>query len=244
MRWLSTPQSAIRAVLLSQILLAGFIIFSDLRQNRGAPAPGLFAPPAEGPSIRPYRPDLRPANPDDPGAPAMRPMPKSLAFKAEGDAIRISGQIAVGDADRFLQWLDQTRPAVTRVWLDSSGGSVSDALAIGRTIRSSGYDTVVDAGSVCLSACPYLMAGGVQRRADKGAVIGVHQHYFGQSTILPAFMAIRDLQRAQAGVMDYLTEMDVDLRLMSLGLRTPPEEINVLSPEQMRDLRLVTDQVS
>lgn len=200
--------------------------------------------PPKGPASGPIAPICVPPIPTIRVPPPCAPCPRSLAFEAEGDAIRISGQIAVGDADRFLQWLDQTRPAVTRVWLDSSGGSVSDALAIGRTIRSSGYDTVVDAGSVCLSACPYLMAGGVQRRADKGAVIGVHQHYFGQSTILPAFMAIRDLQRAQAGVMDYLTEMDVDLRLMSLGLRTPPEEINVLSPEQMRDLRLVTDQVS
>lgn len=239
MRWLSSPQSAIRAVLLSQVLLAGFIIVADLWQNPGKAAPGLFAPPAEGPSVRPYRPDLRPA---EPGAPAMRPMPDALEFEVTDEAISISGQIAEGDADRFLQWLDQTQPSATRVSLDSSGGSVSDALAIGRTIRSSGYDTVVENGAVCMSACPYLLAGGVQRRTDEGAVVGVHQHYFGQSTILPAFMAIRDLQRAQAGVMDYLSEMGVDLRLMSLGLRTPPEDINVLTAEQMQDLGLTNGQ--
>lgn len=235
MRWLSSPQSAIRAVLLSQVLLAGFIIAADLWQSSGKAAPGLFAPPAEGPSIRPYRPDLRPA---EPGAPAMRPMPEMLEFSLSDDTIRISGQIAEGDADRFLQWLDQTRPVADQVSLDSSGGSVSDALAIGRAIRGAGYDTIVESGAVCLSACPYLLAGGVERRSADGAVIGVHQHYFGENTILPAFMAIRDLQRAQASVLDYLSEMGIDLRLMSLALRTPPEEINVLTSDQLSQFGL------
>lgn len=236
MRLFSTPQGAIRIVLLSQVVMAGAIVALDLRGAPGTPAPGLFAPPAQGPSVRPYRPDLRPA---EPGAPAMRPMPDALEFSAAEGAIRIAGQIAPGDADRFLSWLEQNRPAETLVSLDSSGGSVADALAIGRTIRSAGYGTEVADGAVCMSACPYILAGGVERRVADGGVVGVHQHDFGENTILPAFMAIRDLQRGQAGVMDYLTEMDVDLRLMSYSLRTPPEEINILTPEVMADLRLV-----
>lgn len=238
MRLISSPQAAIRAVLISQVLLAGAIIWMDLRGSPGSAAPGLFAPPAEGPSVRPYRPDLRPA---EPGAPAMRPMPDALEFEVEDGAIRISGQIAGGDADRFTQWLDQHQPVETQVSLDSSGGSVSDALAIGRTIRSAGFTTIVEDGSVCLSACPYLMAGGTTRQAAPGAVIGVHQHFFGKNTLLPAFMAVRDVQRAQASVMDYLDEMGVDLRMMSFALRTPPEEIHILDAEHLRDFNLVTE---
>ena len=238
MRLISSPQAAIRAVLISQVLLAGAIIWMDLRGSPGGAAPGLFAPPVEGPSVRPYRPDLRPG---EPGAPAMRPMPDKLEFKIEGDAIRISGQIAGGDADRFTQWLDQHQPTETQVSLDSSGGSVSDALAIGRTIRSAGFTTIVEDGSVCLSACPYMLAGGTARQAAPGAVVGVHQHFFGKNTLLPAFMAVRDVQRAQASVMDYLDEMGVDLRMMSFALRTPPEEIHILDAEHLRDFNLVTD---
>lgn len=238
MRLLSSPQAAIKAVLLSQVLLAGAIVYIDMRGSPDRAAPGLFAPPVDGPSIRPYRPDLRPG---EPGAPAMRPMPDRLQFNAEGDAIQISGQISVGDADRFAGWLDQTRPTQTRISLDSSGGSVADALAMGRTIRAGGFATLVGDGSVCLSACPYLLAGGVTRQADAGAVVGVHQHFFGKNTLLPAFMAVRDVQRAQASVMDYLDDMDVDLRLMSFALRTPPEEIHILDAEHMRDFNLTTD---
>ena len=121
-----------------------------------------------------------------------------------------------------------------------SGGSVADALAIGRTIRGAGYATRVADGAVCLSACPYIFAGGLDRRVEQGGVIGVHQHYFGQNTVLPAFMAVGDLQRAQAGVMEFLVEMGVDLRLMTHALRTPPSEINILSPDLMTELSLTT----
>lgn len=241
MRFLSSPQAAIRAVLISQVVLAGAIIWMDMRGSPGGAAPGLFAPPVDGPSVRPYRPDLRPA---EPGAPAMRPMPSSLEFKVDGDAIRISGQIAGGDADRFTAWLDQNQPDQTQVLLDSSGGSVSDALAIGRTIRGAGYTTRVDGGAVCLSACPYMLAGGTTRQAGPGAVVGVHQHFFGKNTLLPAFMAVRDVQRAQASVMDYLDEMGVDLRMMSFALRTPPEEIHILDADHLREFNLTTGEDS
>ncbi|WP_411836614.1 hypothetical protein [Paracoccus sp. ME4] len=237
---LSSPQRAIRAVLLSQVVMAAAIVGLDLWQAPGRAAPGLYAPPAQGPSVRPYRPDLRPADPAQPGAPAMRTMPEALEFAEADGAITLVGQIGPGDADRFAAWLNRTRPTATVVALDSSGGSVSDALAIGRTIRAAGMATRVADGAVCLSACPYILAGGTERQVAAGGVVGVHQHYFGQSTILPAFMAVSDLQRAQAGVMDYLVQMGVDLRLMPLALRTPPAEINVLDAEQMADLGLTT----
>ena len=89
MRLLSSPQAAIRAVLVSQVLLALAIIWIDLRGSPGSAAPGLFAPPVEGPSVRPYRPDI---GPSEPGAPAMRPMANSLEFGIEDGAIRLSGR--------------------------------------------------------------------------------------------------------------------------------------------------------
>ncbi|MFG6083323.1 ATP-dependent Clp protease proteolytic subunit [Paracoccus litorisediminis] len=238
MRFLSSPQAAIRAVLVSQVVLGGAIVALDLLQSPGKATPGLYAPGPGGPATRPYRPDLRPGVP---GGPPMRPMADRLEFDAGGEALRISGQIALGDADRFVAWLEETRPESTLVLLDSSGGSVSDALAIGDTIRSAGYQTQVETGSVCLSACPYIFAAGVERLADAGAVIGVHQSYFGKNTLLPTFMAVSDMQQAQANVMDYLTRMGVDLRIVIHALRTPPEEIRVLDAEEMRELNLITE---
>ncbi len=236
----SSPQRVIRAVLVSQVLMGAAIVGIDMWRSQGAAAPGLFAPSTDGPSVRPYRPDLRPSDPAKPGAPAMRPMPDQLEFAEDDDLITITGQIAPGDGDRFVAWLEQTRPQATQVALDSSGGSVSDALAIGRSIRSLRLSTTIRDGAVCLSACPYVLAGGDPRRVEDGGVVGVHQHYFGKNTILPAFMAVADVQRAQASVMDYLDDMGVDLRLMPLALRTPPDEINILTPDQLSELNMVT----
>ncbi len=234
---LASAQGAIRATLIAQVLLGGALVGLDVWNARPEATPGMFAPPATGPSVRPYRPDLRPAAP---GSPAMNPMPQRLEFGMSGDRITVTGQIAAGDADRFAAWMAEGRAEAAGIDLDSSGGSVNDALAIGRTIRSAGLDTRVGDGAVCMSACPYMLAGGTARQVADGGLVGVHQHYFGENSILPAFLAVQDVQRGQAAVMDYLTEMGVDLRLMSHALKTPPKEINILDPDLMAELNLTT----
>ncbi|MDN5568845.1 MAG: hypothetical protein L0G27_08915, partial [Paracoccus sp. (in: a-proteobacteria)] len=117
----SSPQRVIRAVLVSQVLMGLAIVGIDLLRSPGNAAPGLFAPATQGPSIRPYRPDLRPSDPARPGTPAMRPMPDALEFEADDQSIRMTGQIAPGDADRLVEWLERNRPEATQVLLDSSG---------------------------------------------------------------------------------------------------------------------------
>ena len=87
---------------------------------------------------------------------------------------------------------------------------------------------------------PYVLAAGRERSADEDARIGVHQHYFGENTLLPAFTAVSDIQRGQGLVMRYLDEMGIDLRLMEPALMTPPKEIYLLTREELRDFNLLT----
>ncbi len=74
----------------------------------------------------------------------------------------------------------------------------------------------------------------------KDGYVGVHQHYFDESTVLPAFLAVEDIQRGQGLVLEYLIEMDIDPRLMRHALVTPPEQIYILTPEELSDYRMVT----
>jgi hypothetical protein len=150
----------------------------------------------------------------------------------------LTGQIDAGDAARFTEWLDP-EATFTTIRLHSPGGSVQDALAIGRALREAGLATVMEAGDICLSACPYMLAGGVSRAVDDMAMVGVHQHYFGENTALPAFLAVSDIQAGQADVMAYLDEMGVDVRVMQHALSTPPESIYVLLPEELSGYRMV-----
>jgi len=125
------------------------------------------------------------------------------------------------------------------VELHSTGGSVADALEIGRTLRDAGLDAAVPAGRLCLSACPYILAGGVTRAVGEGAAVGVHQHYHGENSYLPAFLAVEDIQRGQAEVLAHLARMGVDPLVMVPALSTPPAEIYVLVPEELERYRLV-----
>ena len=238
----ATPQGALKLMLVAQIGIGAALLWIDLAASgsSGATAPQLIAPPGTGPETRPYAPDRRPGRP---GTPAMREMPQRLEFGTEGAAMTLIGQIAPGDAQRFTDFVqaqraEGARPTALR--LDSSGGSVADALAIGRQVRALAMTASVGEAAVCLSACPYILAGGTQRSADPAAVIGVHQHYFGENTLLPAFLAVEDVQRGQGAVIEYLDEMGVDTLLMAPALKTPPDEIFVLDAEDLRRYRLVT----
>lgn len=242
----------LKGILGLQLVIGGLLVLGDMAPGmqglRFAPdAPALDQPVAPGDQTRRYRPaDLpRPA----PGAPfpPVGDMPARLTVSSvEVDgaaALRLMGRIAAGDADRLTdilatRWEDG---APRRVFLHSPGGSVSDALVLGRFLRAEGVTTMIAAGDVCLSACPYLLAGGETREIDDDGSVGVHQHYFGQNSVQPAFMAVEDIQRGQGQVMGYLVEMGIDPRIMQHALVTPPGEIYILLPEELREYGMIVE---
>lgn len=239
-RWVLVVQVAIA------VLLFGRDIAATLPHLGFAPdAPELDDPVAPGDQTRRYDPTRLPFRPAAPGtdAPPTVDMPSRLQFAGvpgQDGLLRISGVIETGDADRFADWLSTTSLAFDRVALHSPGGSVTDALEIGRVLRGMDVATLVQPSEICLSACPYLLAAGTVRSVGEGAYVGVHQHYFDENTVLPAFLAVEDIQRGQGLVLEYLIEMDIDPRLMRHALVTPPERIYILTPEELLDYRMVT----
>ncbi|MEM0935030.1 MAG: hypothetical protein AAGJ91_03880 [Pseudomonadota bacterium] len=242
-------RTALRFVLVLQIGLAVALAAADLSRGAapgslpgalpfslpGLRAPSLDAPVAPGDQTRRFAPsDLR-------DLPAAGDMPSRLLFEREGDAIRLTGQIAPGDGARFDEWFEAQAGGAEVAQLHSTGGSVQDALAIGRALRAAALNTEVAANRLCLSACPYIFAGGIARRVGAGAALGVHQHFHGENVYLPAFLAIEDIQSGQAEVLAHLVGMGVDPRMMIPAMSTPPAEIYVLLPDELEDYRLVTE---
>jgi hypothetical protein len=240
---------ALRFLLAMQLAMGGWLVAHDLgpalpRLFAGRDSERLTVPISPGDQRRRYDPAALPL-PAPPGTrhfPQLQDLPDRLRFDRDsaGDAVRLAGAIAEGDADRFADWLDEQPAAPRRIWLSSPGGSVADALRIGTRIRAEGIATGVDAGDLCLSACPYVLAGGVLREVGPGGMVGVHQHYFGENTVLPAFLAVRDIQAGQAMVVGYLAGMGIDLRLMQPALATPPEDIYILTVAELERYRLIT----
>jgi hypothetical protein len=132
--------------------------------------------------------------------------------------IAAQGRIVAGTARRFREVLSQLGERKLPVLIDSGGGSVNDALSIGRLIRAKGLPVAVTRtayapcapadttcrntksggelrglaearSSKCASACAFILAGGTQRLVGPGTGVGVHQI----STTLHRYLAQKTL---------------------------------------------------
>lgn len=236
-------------VLVFQLGIGVLLVIGDVQQgglrlpSLWTSTPRLSEPIRPGDQRRVFRPNRdRPAT-----APARDPgtLPDRLVLTHEDGALwRLEGAIRDGDAERMIGQLDRADPAPETLIVQSPGGSVADALALGRYLNAEGIDTAMLTGEFCYSACPYLLAGGATRDIAPDASIGVHQHYFGENSLLPAFVAVEDIQRGQGEVMTYLQEMGIDPLVMQHALTTPPNEIYILLPDELERYGFVTGAAS
>ncbi len=154
--------------------------------------------------------------------------------------LSLQGVIQPGSASRLRDVLNAPAAPITTVTLDSPGGALNDAMAMARLIRQHGLATSVRADATCASSCPLILAGGTKRHVSRDATIAVHQFHSPGSLADPR-QALSDAQLVTARISRHLDEMGVDPALWLHALDTPPRSLYVLSPEQMRAYRLVTD---
>ncbi|MBV2360411.1 hypothetical protein KUH32_11540 [Thalassococcus sp. CAU 1522] len=239
-----TVSRVMAGVLIFQLGIGALLVLGDM--SLGTPrlpglspaAPRLSEPVRPGDQRRRFAPgrDGSPVQPlRDPGT-----LPDRLTLTQQDGTWRLEGAIADGDAARLADLIAQSDPRIETLILQSPGGSVRDALSLGRFLREAGIGTRLLAGEFCYSACPYLFAGGTNRTVEDGAQLGVHQHAFGENTLLPAFLAVEDIQRGQGDVMVYLDAMGIDPMVMSHALSTPADEIYVLLPDEIDRYGFVT----
>ncbi|WP_407493186.1 hypothetical protein [Pseudooceanicola sp. MF1-13] len=228
-------------VLAVQLVLGAVLFLGDIGRDFSLPTTGPAAPRFDMPTrpgdqTRRYDPEM----PAGPGTQIDGPMPERLVIEPldDGRAL-LTGRIGPGDGDRLVTQIESS--TATTFVLHSPGGSVQDALIVGRALRDAGKTTELRSTDVCLSACPYMLAGGETRQVADGGRVGLHQHYFGENTFLPAFLAVQDIQRGQGEVMRYLDEMGVDPMALVHGLATPPKSIYVLSRDELEEYRFVTE---
>jgi hypothetical protein len=218
-----------------------YVDFRELTANEGA---ALTAP---------MQPILPPAldSPAQGPAPQITTSPDLLDDPLQitlgtGGALNLTGTIDPGSAERFTQEIEARGEYVQTVHLDSPGGSVMDALAIGSLIHDKGLATKVAAGSLCASSCPIIFASGKTRIASAESAIGVHQIYAAalsgdpQSALRVAGTAMADAQATTADIIAHLTKTGVDPALWLHALKTPPNQLYYFSPKEMEDLKLVT----
>jgi hypothetical protein len=113
-----------------------------------------------------------------------------------------------------------------RLILNSSGGSVEDALFIADVVRTRRIETVVPAGSTCQSACVFIFFAGVGREAV--GELGVHRPSELTKDNIPIENALFDTIAQTT-----LRRFGASAELVDLTWATPITEMHILTPEEI-----------
>jgi hypothetical protein len=169
--------------------------------------------------------------------------------------------IVTADTPKEFDEFSRTRQlGGATVVLDSSGGSVNDAIALGRRWRNLGMLTTVGTSidphngdraeiasqAYCESMCVFLLLSGKARYVPDGAHVRVHQIWMGDRAddAKAASYSAQDLmivERDIGRLAKYTFDMGGAGDLLSLALSVPPwEDLHELSREELRLTNLVT----
>jgi hypothetical protein len=167
------------------------------------------------------------------------------------------------DFTAFAQGRDLTGATMV---LDSDGGSVHGAIALGREIRKRALDTTVGRmvdlsapklGSPratyspranCESMCAFVLLAGVHRIVPPEAQVMVHQIWLGDRRDDPtaATYSAEDLvlvQRDIGRLARYTAEMGASIDMLDLSLRIPPwEPMHAMTRDELQTMRVATDE--
>jgi hypothetical protein len=169
-------------------------------------------------------------------------MAKPMTFELiSGGKLMATGTITPGISQSFAAEVGKRGDYVKTVVLNSPGGSVADALAMGRLIRERKFATEVEAGKYCVSSCPLVFAGGVERRAGDRAEIGVHQVAAIHSAANgPPRDEMSVAQNISARCQRYLGDMGVSLQVWVHAMETPHDRLFMFKPDELKSLNMVT----
>src|SRR6202047_1471239 len=246
-RWIfrSAVLVAIGVLAVDLASLNGWIVYSDpattpMEIREDVPALKLPGLPNIVPSIlAPLLPgDKRLAPLPQPEGAAAQPMTFELVG---GGQLMATGTITPGISQSFAAETERHGEYIKTVVLNSPGGSVAEALEMGRLIREKRFATEVEAGKYCVSSCPLVFAGGVDRRADDKATIGVHQVTAVRSAAhRPPRDEMSVAQNISARCQRYLGDMGVSLQVWVHAMETPHDRLFVFRADALKSLNLVT----
>ena len=165
----------------------------------------------------------------------------AMAFRL----IHANGVFVEHTADRFRLFVQENNIAeagsvAATVILDSDGGSVAEALNMGRFIRQMGFDTEVE--SNCFSSCTIAFLGGVHRYIGANAKFGVHR--ISSASPLDSASALDLGQISIAQIAEYAQAMGIGPSFVSAMMEAGPNDINLLSQDQLLAAKIISPSFS
>lgn len=158
--------------------------------------------------------------------------------------IRIHGQITGRDvtvANNLTKTVIRTirKPVVVIAELDSPGGEVSAAVELGRLLRKHKALAKVEDGSICASACVFVLAGATNRNVV-GEVL-IHRPYNPDDQVTSATLQKEKYSALRKEVAKFLDEVNISTSLYDDMLRISPDEARALSASDLEKYGLSAD---
>ena len=153
--------------------------------------------------------------------------------------VRYTGKIDAGFAE--LAWrlaavadeLDLHRRILD---LDSSGGQVEAAIRAGDAIGEANWTIWVREGSICHSACVFVLAAGDNRLV--AGKVGIHRMMRISSRATSRAELNRELREVYGNVKEYLERNGVAVAAADLMMTVPNRSLRLLTPEELREYGL------
>ena len=153
-----------------------------------------------------------------------------------GEEVFIDGAINKATQEQFSEIMARKK-APSQLRLNSSGGSVIDAMQVGEIVRRNNMTIVMTVRDSCLSACVLILAAGVQRIPNR---VGIHRPHFDESEFakLSLFEARKAYEKMETDVRNYLIKMGMPDALFLAMRKISSDDIVVLSKAQIHDFGL------
>ncbi|BCG24260.1 hypothetical protein TUM18999_24510 [Pseudomonas tohonis] len=148
---------------------------------------------------------------------------------------KVSEDIAPGDYDTLIKGVLGNPGTYVRkiVLLDSIGGSVPEAIRMGRLLRETGFDALVPSTGLCQGTCVYLLAAG--RGKIVSGSVGLHRPYYAHGDSSRDEALYKGVRYNSAA---YFKEMNIPPSLLEDMQRTDPRQMRVLSAAELARYRL------
>ncbi len=153
--------------------------------------------------------------------------------------VRYQGKINPGFAEmmwRLAVVADALKIHKRILDLDSSGGQVESAIVAGDSIGESGWTIWVREGSICHSACVFVLAAGDNRLLS--GKVGIHRMMRISSKATSRAELNRELHEVYDNVKDYLQRNGVAVGVADLMMTVPNRSLRLLTPDELRQYGL------
>ena len=159
----------------------------------------------------------------------------------EGGVVRLrySGKISADFADlveRVSAMADQMGIPKRILDVDSAGGQVEDGIRAGDAIGDSHWTIWVREGSVCHSACVFILAAGDNRIVSGD--VGIHRIIRLHSAATTRAELEAELRTVHDNIKDYFARNGVDVAVADMMMTVPSAQLRLLTTDELRQYGL------